>query len=45
LFLGLPAVQVKIDDYYREALARISELNIDFPPFLSLVENMLFRSQ
>lgn len=45
LFLGLPAVKVKIDEYYREALALISELDIDFPPLLCLVENMLFRSQ
>jgi hypothetical protein len=43
--LGLPAVKAGIDDYYREALALIGELQIDFPPFLSLLENMLFRSQ
>lgn len=45
LFLGLPAVKLKIDEYYREALALISELDIDFPPLFRLVENMLFRSQ
>jgi geranylgeranyl diphosphate synthase type II len=45
LFLGLPAVKLKIDEYYREALGLISELDIDFPPLLRLVENMLFRSQ
>jgi geranylgeranyl diphosphate synthase type II len=45
LYFGLPAVKAKIDDYYREALALIRELKIDFPPFLSLLESMFFRSQ
>jgi geranylgeranyl diphosphate synthase type II len=45
LYFGLPAVTAKIDGYYREALALIRELKIDFPPFLSLLENMFFRSQ
>jgi geranylgeranyl diphosphate synthase type II len=45
LYSGLPAVKTKIDEYYREALALIGELKIDFPPFLCLLENMLFRSQ
>lgn len=45
LYFGLPAVKAKIDEYYREALTLISELKIDFPPFLSLLENMFFRSQ
>jgi geranylgeranyl pyrophosphate synthase len=45
LYLGLPAVKAMIDGHYREALAVIGELKIDFPPFLHLVENMLFRSQ
>ena len=44
LYLGVPAVKEKIDAYHREALALINELKIDFPPFLRLVENMLFRS-
>jgi hypothetical protein len=34
-----------IDGHYREALALFGELKIDFPPFLQLLENMLFRSQ
>ncbi len=45
LYQGLPAVKAKIDQYYRETLTLISELKIDFPPFLCLLENMLFRSQ
>ena len=45
LYSGLAAVKTKIDDHYREALALINELKIDFPPFLQLLENMLFRSQ
>ncbi|MCX6553608.1 MAG: polyprenyl synthetase family protein [Candidatus Aminicenantes bacterium] len=45
LYLGLPAVKAKIAEYHREALALVQELKIDFPPFLSLLENMLFRSQ
>jgi geranylgeranyl pyrophosphate synthase len=45
LYIGLPEVKTKIDGYHREALALIDELKIDFPPFLSLLENMLFRSQ
>jgi geranylgeranyl diphosphate synthase, type II len=45
LYSGLPAVKTKIDEYYREALALIHELKIDFPPFLSLLESMFFRSQ
>ncbi|MCX6557599.1 MAG: polyprenyl synthetase family protein [Candidatus Aminicenantes bacterium] len=45
LYLGLPAVKAKIAAYHDEALALIRELKIDFPPFLSLLENMLFRSQ
>jgi geranylgeranyl diphosphate synthase type II len=45
LYLGLPAVKVKIDEYYREALTLIRELKIDFPPFLCLLESMFFRSQ
>jgi geranylgeranyl diphosphate synthase, type II len=45
LYYGLPAVNAKIDEYYREALDLIGELKIDFPPFLGLLENMFFRSQ
>lgn len=45
LYFGLPAVQAKIDEYYREVLALISELKVDFPPFLLLLENMFYRSQ
>lgn len=45
LYLGLPAVKAKIDEYYLEALALIRELQIDFPPFLSLLESMFYRSQ
>jgi geranylgeranyl diphosphate synthase type II len=45
LYSGLPAVKTKINEYYREALALIHELKIDFPPFLSLLESMFFRSQ
>ncbi|MBN2399040.1 MAG: polyprenyl synthetase family protein [Candidatus Aminicenantes bacterium] len=45
LYLGLPAVKAKIDHYYRETLNLIGALKIDFPPFLILLENMLFRSQ
>jgi geranylgeranyl pyrophosphate synthase len=45
LYYGLPAVNSGIDGYYREALALIRELKIDFPPFLSLLESMFFRSQ
>jgi geranylgeranyl diphosphate synthase type II len=45
LYLGLPAVKAKIDEYYLEALALIRELKIDFPPFLSLLESMFYRSQ
>jgi geranylgeranyl diphosphate synthase type II len=45
LYLGLPAVKVKIDEYYRETLTLIRELKIDFPPFLFLLESMFFRSQ
>jgi geranylgeranyl pyrophosphate synthase len=44
LYFGLPAVKARIDEYHREALALIKELKIDFPPFLQLLENMLFRS-
>ena len=44
LYHGVPAVKTKIDDFYREALALINELKIDFPPFLVLLENMFFRS-
>ena len=45
LYLGLPAVKAKIDEYYLEALALIRELKIDFSPFLCLLENMFYRSQ
>jgi geranylgeranyl pyrophosphate synthase len=45
LYLGLPAVKAKIDEYYREAQGLIAELQIDFPPFLFLMKSMLYRSQ
>ena len=45
LYLGLPAVKAKIDNYYQEALTLIRELKVDFPPFLFLLESMFFRSQ
>jgi len=38
-------VRARIDGHYREACARIGELGIDFPPFLSLMKTMLYRSQ
>jgi geranylgeranyl pyrophosphate synthase len=45
LYLGQAAVKTKIDGYYREARGLIGELKVDFPPFQTLLENMLFRSQ
>jgi len=45
LYLGQPAVEEKIAGYYRETQSLLNELKIDFPPFLQLLENMLFRSR
>jgi len=45
LYFGLEAVKSRIDAHYREALERIDELGIDFPPFRFLVKGMLYRSQ
>lgn len=45
LYLGTAAVQAAIDAHYREALARIAELGIVFPPFLRLAKSMLYRSR
>jgi geranylgeranyl diphosphate synthase type II len=45
LYLGVEAVKSAIDSYYREVLALIDEAEISFPPFLFLVQSMLYRSQ
>ncbi len=45
LYFGLEAVQAEIDARYREALDLVGELGIVFPPFLSLLKSMLYRSQ
>ncbi len=45
LYFGLEMVQAKIDAYYHDALDLVGELHIDFPPFLSLMKSMLYRSQ
>jgi len=45
LYFGEPAVRDKIDAYHREVKGLIGELQIDFPPFLSLLKSMLYRSQ
>jgi geranylgeranyl diphosphate synthase type II len=45
LYFGLEVVRAEIDDRYREALELVGVLGIDFPPFLSLMKSMLYRSQ
>jgi geranylgeranyl pyrophosphate synthase len=45
LYFGQEEVRAEIDSYYSQALERIGELGIDFPPFLFLVKSMLYRSQ
>ncbi len=45
LYFGLETVGARIDEHYREACGRVCELGIDFPPFLSLMKTMLYRSQ
>jgi geranylgeranyl diphosphate synthase type II len=45
LYFGLEEVRARIDEHYRKACRLVGELGIDFPPFLSLMKNMLFRSQ
>ena len=43
LFYGTDYIKNEIDNYYRKALAMLNELNIDFPPFLYLMEKMVYR--
>lgn len=43
LFYGTDYIKNEIDSYYRKALAMLNELNIDFPPFLYLMEKMVYR--
>ena len=45
LYFGQDKVRAEIDARYREAQQWISELGIDFPPFLHLMKGMLYRSQ
>ncbi len=44
LYLGLDAVKAGIEARHREALSLVREVGIEFPPFLTLLENMFFRS-
>jgi len=45
LFFGRDVVKKEIDDSYRKARELIGQAGIDFPPFLYLVERMVFRSK
>jgi geranylgeranyl diphosphate synthase type II len=43
LFYGKKYIKNEIDNYYQKTLSLLKELNIDFPPFLYLMEKMVYR--
>lgn len=45
VFWGPDFVRREMERYYRSAMERIEELAIDFPPFLYLMEKMVFRKK
>lgn len=45
LYYGKELIKKKIDTDYKKTLASLKELNISFPPFLYLMEKMVYRSK
>ena len=45
LYYGKELIKKKIDTDYKKTLASLKELNINFPPFLYLMEKMVYRSK
>lgn len=45
LFYGKEFIKKEIDTYYEETMAILKKLNIDFAPFLYLMEKMVYRSK
>ncbi|MCP5107009.1 MAG: hypothetical protein GY950_26730 [bacterium] len=45
LFYGKDFIKKEIDTYYRETMDLLEQLKIDFPPFLYLMEKMVYRSK
>ncbi len=45
LFYGKEFVRTEIDTAYKKTLRLMGELNIDFPPFLYLLEKMVYRNK
>jgi geranylgeranyl diphosphate synthase type II len=45
LYYGKEFIKKEIDTAYNKTLALLEQLNIDFPPFLYLMEKMVYRSK
>ncbi len=45
LFYGKEFIKKEIDNAYKRTSALLEQLNIDFPPFLYLMEKMVYRSK
>ena len=45
LFYGKDYVRNEIDSAFKKTVKLLKELNIDFPPFLYLVEKMVYRNR
>ncbi len=45
LFFGKDFIKKEIDALYKKTLDLLKEMGIDFPPFLRLVERMVYRSK
>jgi geranylgeranyl diphosphate synthase type II len=45
LFYGKDFVKKEIDSYYQKVRIILAELKIEFPPFLYLMEKMVYRSK
>jgi geranylgeranyl diphosphate synthase type II len=45
LFYGKPFIKKEIDTAYKKTMTLLNELNIHFPPFLYLMEKMVYRSK
>jgi geranylgeranyl diphosphate synthase, type II len=45
LFYGKDYIQKEIDNSYNKTMTLLKQLNIDFPPFLFLMQKMVYRSK
>ena len=45
LYFGKDFVEKKIETSYKKSINMLKEINIDFPPFLSLIKKMVYRDR